>query len=225
MQPLRQIRTVMLLLSEIFKLPWSCIGQRVNVGRVFTTHSYLSEGNQKCPEKNLPFCTGLWENGWNSLLYFLFSRDVTREPLKTLLVVHADATFRISPNCFTNCHLKNFFNGFRCSMRSWLKSQLMYDALFLFKRNVFPSLKRNKYVVDFKTRLHSSIQLSIESQMQGCLSHFRSTFWRNPSKLAIGENEGIFICQKILMALLLDKRCFLTFLAPTVYIKARNKGN
>ena len=107
------------------------------------------------------------------------------------------------------------------------KPRLLYDALFLSIRNFFPSFKPTKCVVHFETALYSSINFDFESQLQGCLFHYRQALWRKWSRLGIGKDEELLKWLKKLMALplLLENKIELCFhaLAPTVDIKAKSK--
>ena len=109
------------------------------------------------------------------------------------------------------------------------KSRLLYDALFLSIRNFFPSFKPTICVVDFETALSSSINFDFESQMQGCLFHYRQVLWRKWSRLGIGKDEELLKWLKKLIALPLlpENKIELCFhaLAPTVDIKAKSKGD
>ena len=100
--------------------------------------------------------------------FLLFFGDVTSEQMKTVSVIHADATFKVVPKKFyqlliIHCVFSDvLIPVFYALMTS--KSRVLYDALFLCIRNFFPSFKPAKCVVDFETALYSSIQFNFESQ-------------------------------------------------------------
>ena len=137
--------------------------------------------------------------------FLLFFGDVTSEQMKTVSVIHADATFKVVPKKFyqlliIHCVFSDvLIPVFYALMTS--KSRVLYDALFLCIRNFFPSFKPAKCVVDFETALYSSIQFNFESQMQGCLFHYRQALWRKWSRLGIDKDGELIKWLKKLMAL------------------------
>ena len=165
--------------------------------------------------------------------FLLFFGDVTSEQMKTVSVIHADATFKVVPKKFyqlliIHCVFSDILIPvFYALMTS--KSRVLYDALFLCIRNFFPSFKPAKCVVDFETALYSSIQFNFESQMQGCLFHYRQALWRKWSRLGIDKDGELIKWLKKLMALPLlpeekIEQCFYT-LAPTEDIKSKSEGD
>ena len=165
--------------------------------------------------------------------FLLFFGDLTCQRMENVSINHADGTFKIVPKKFYQLLIMHcVFSGvliplFYAVMTS--KSRLLYDALFLSIRNFFPSFKPTKCVVDFETALYSSINFNFESQMQGCLFHYRQALWRKWSRLGIGKDEELLKWLKNLMALPLvhENKIELCFhaLAPMVDIEAKSKGD
>ena len=165
--------------------------------------------------------------------FLLFIGDFTGRQMENVSVIHDNGTFKTVPKKFyqlliIHCLFSDvLIPVFYEVMAS--KSRVLYDALFLSIRNFLPSCKPTKCVVDFETALYSSINFHFESQMQGCLFHYRRALWRKLSRLGIGKDEEVLKRLKKLMALPLipENKIELCFhaLAPTIDIKAKSKGD
>ena len=138
--------------------------------------------------------------------FFLFFRDLTCQQMENVSIIHADGTFKIVPKKFyqlliIHCVFSDILIPVLYAVMT-SKSRLLYDALFLSIRNFLPSFKPTKCVVDFESALYSSINFNFESQMQGCLFHYRQVLWRKWSRLGIDKYEELLKWLKKLMALL-----------------------
>ena len=137
----------------------------------------------------------------------IFYFDVDHSIIESVTDSHVDGTLKIVPRGFYQ------FLTFHCIISGVMipvvfalmtsKSRALYDAVMLYMKTSFPSFRPQKCVIDFESVLYSTIQFAFESEMQGCLLHYRKALRKRWVRLGLKDPyiKSEFDWLKLLMAL------------------------
>ena len=151
----------------------------------------------------------------NDEFVLIFLADIDLSFLNRINSTHVDATFKTVPVNFyqlliIHCLvLDTIIPVFSVLMSG--KTCLLYDAVFLKIRSLVPQFNPETFVSDFEIALYSSIKFVFGSNLQGCLFHYRHSFYRKWQLLGLS-------CVKVKEVVSWVKHLMALQLLPTILI-------